>query len=231
MSNSAVEKVRLMLRTDGVGGTLSRFATRAASYVAFSESHLWYVLDPSAERPRPPLSPELRLVRAKESDRQLLEQLPMLTLSTAAARIVAGNDLWLVLEGDGLLFGAWIFRGQTPAIAASGGHMILPDDTVCLEDSEAAPAARGRGIAPATWAAIADELAVEGKRWIITKITVENTSSRRAVEKVGFQAVALMRFKRRGPRSRTWLEPLDSPLASSFVERLGPGLFDGRASG
>jgi GNAT superfamily N-acetyltransferase len=227
-----VDKVRLMLRTDGVGvrGTLGRVAKRAVSYVALSEEHVWFVLDAGAERPEPRLAPELTLTRPGSSDLLLLEQLTTVVPRKARARIDAGNDLWLVLEGDRLLLNMWIFRGQTPAIAAPGGQLPLPSDTVCLEDVEAIPAARGKGIAPAAYAAIADAVAAEGKRWIVCKIIADNASAQRAVKKAGFEAVALMHFRRIGPRSRTWLEPLDSPLASLFAERVGPGLVDSHTS-
>jgi GNAT superfamily N-acetyltransferase len=230
MSAASLDRVRLMLRSEGIRGTLRGVAKSARGRVAFSEDHLWFALDPAAERPRPRLASELTLMRPGSSDLRLLEQLRTVVSSEAGARIDAGNDLWLVLEGDRLLFSTWVFRGQTPSIAASGGQLRLPSDTVCLEDSEAAPAARGRGIAPAAWAAITDAVAVEGRRWIITKVTVENVSSRRAVEKAGFEAVALMHFRRRGPRSRTWIEPLDDSRASAFVECIGPGLRAGCGS-
>ncbi len=230
MSSAVVEKVRLALRSDGLGGTVRRVARRGGAYLALSESHIWFALDLSAERPRPPLAPELTLVRAEKQDLRLLEQLRTLLPGEARARIDAGNELWLVLDGDHLLFSSWLFRGQTPVMAAPGGQLPLPSDIVCMEDSEAAPAARGRGIGAAALAAVADGPAAEGKHWVITKITPDNKSSQRLAEKVGFEAVALMRFRRRGPRSRTWLEPLDAPGASSFVERVGPGLIDGRAS-
>jgi len=230
MSIAVVDKIRGVLRRDEARDALRRVVKRAWSYVALSEDHVWFTLDSGAERPRPRLAPELTLTRPGSSDLRLLEQLRTVVPREAGARIDAGNDLWLVLEGDRLLFSAWIFRGQTPAIAASGGQLWLPSDTVCLEDSEAAPAARGRGIAPAAWAAIADAVAAEGKRWIITKVTVENTSSRRAVEKAGFEEVALMHFRRRGPRSRTWLDPIDAPHTSFFMEQVGPGLVAGHSS-
>ena len=222
------DKIRLVIRRDGVRGGLRTAVMRARSYIALSEDHVWYALDLAGERPKPRLAPELTLQCLQDPDMQLLGQLPSVVPLEAGARIDAGNDLWLVLEDDRLLFSCWVFRGQTPVIAASGGQLSLSADTVCLEDSVAAPAARGRGIAPATWAAIADTLAGEGKRWIITKIGVDNRSSRRAVEKVGFEPVALMHFRRMGPRSRTSIEPLDGPHASFFVERIGGGLRGGR---
>jgi GNAT superfamily N-acetyltransferase len=226
MTFPVVDRVRLVVRRDGTRGAMRTVVKRTWSYVALSEDHFWFVLDPGAERPKPRLAPELTIECPGKADLRLLKQLTRVDPREAGARIDAGNDLWLVLEGDRLLFSAWIFRGQTPAIAAPGGQLPLPSDTVCLEDSEAAPAARGRGIAPAAWAAMADALAAEGKRWIVTKITVDNTSSQRAVEKAGFEAVALMHFRRTGLHSRTWLEPLDDRRSSLFVERLGPGLGD-----
>lgn len=197
----------------------------------FSEDHIWFVLDPNAERPRPQLAPELTLRRPGKSDLQALEQLTAIDVREAGARIDAGNDLWVVVEDDHVLFNCWIFRGQTPTVAAPGGQLPLPSDIVCLEDSEATPAARGRGIAPAAWAAIADAMQAEQRRLIVTKVTVENTSSRRAVEKAGFEEVAVMRFRRRGPRSRTSLEQFDGPRSSLFVERVGPGFRDGHRDG
>lgn len=219
-----------MLRRDGARGALRRVAKRAGSYIVLSEDHVWFVLDAGAERPKPRLAPELTLMRPGSSDLPLLKQLTTVHPREARARIDAGNDLWLVLEGDRLLLNMWIFRGQTPAIAAPCGQLPLPSDTVCLEDVEAIPAARGKGIAPAAYAAIADAVSAEGKRWIVSKTTVDNASAQRATEKAGFEAVALMHFRRIGPRSRTWLEPFDGPRASFFAERVGPGLVVGHTS-
>jgi GNAT superfamily N-acetyltransferase len=227
MSITVLDRARLMLRRDGALGVVRRVAKRAWSYAVLFEDHVWFVLDTDAERPRPSLAPGLTLTRPASPDHSLLKQSASVAPREAAARIAAGNDLWLVLEGDCLLFSCWIFRDRTPVIAASDGQLRLPSDTVCQEDSETVPAARGAGIAPAAWAAIADAVAAEGKRWIITKVTVENTPSRRAVEKAGFEAVALMHFRRRGRRSRTWLEQIEGPRASYFAERVGPGLTAG----
>ena len=110
------------------------------------------------------LASELTLRRALEPDLPLLDQLPTTSPVEARVRIDAGHDLWIVLEGDRPLFSCWIFRGRTPTIAAPGGQLPLPADTVCLEDSVTVAAARGRGIAPAAWAAIADALAAGGAR-------------------------------------------------------------------
>jgi L-amino acid N-acyltransferase YncA len=223
-----VKRTRQAIRRHGVRGALRRVGERAGSHVKLSESHLWYELDPAGTRPKPRLASELTLRRALEPDLQLLDQLLTIPAVEARARVDAGNDLWLVLAGDRPLFSCWIFRGQTPTIAVPGGQLALPADTVCLEDSVTVAAARGRGVAPAAWAAIADALAAEGKRQVITKVSVDNGPSRRAVEKAGFEAVALMHFRRMGPRSRTWVEVLDDARGSFFAERLGAAPPGGR---
>jgi GNAT superfamily N-acetyltransferase len=97
---------------------------------------------------------------------------------------------------------------------------------VCLEDSVTAPLARGRGVAPAAWSAIADELAGEGVRRMITKVRVDNLPSRKAVEKVGFEGVALMHFKRIGPLRRTSVRRLEERRGRYFAEALDPGSLD-----
>ncbi len=181
---------------------------------------MWYGLDPAGERPKPPLAPGLTLRRGNASDLPLLGGLDTVAPDEGLDRIRGGNDLWLVLEGDRLLFSCWIFRGQTPVIAAPGGLLPLPAGTVCQEDSVTATAARGRGIAPAAWAAIADALAEEGERRVIRKVEAANCASRRAGAKVGFKPVALMRFRRLGPMSRTTVEVLDGELGSFLAEHL-----------
>ncbi len=219
-----VERVKLMLRRDGALGALRRILRRLLGYVVFSEDHLWFALDTSAGRPKPSLPSGLTLTRAASSDAPLLAQLTTVVPRKAITRIEAGNELWLVLEGDRMLLNLWIFRGHTPAIAAPQGELALPADTVCMEDVEAIPAARGRGIAPGAYAVIADTMLAEGRRWIVCKTGPDNAAARRAMEKAGFQAVALMRFKRIGRRGQTSLEPFDSPYARAFAERVRPGL-------
>jgi RimJ/RimL family protein N-acetyltransferase len=226
MSTHVLDRARLMLRRDGVRGSLRRAAKRAAGYVALREHHVWLMVDLQADRPKPRLAPELTLMRPGSSDLQLLGQLTTVMSREAATRIAAGNDLWIVLGDDRVLFSLWVFRDRTPAIAAPGGLLTLPGDTVCIEDIEVVPAARGRGLAPAAYAAILDAVSAEGARWVLIKVAADNAPSLRAAEKAGFQPVARMHFGRVGTRSRTSLEPSDGPLASLFAERVGPGLID-----
>jgi RimJ/RimL family protein N-acetyltransferase len=207
----------------GVGGAIKTVSAKLWQRVSFAETHVWYELAlTQGPPPLRPLDAGLTLRTAGDPDADLLVALPTVVPAEARRRMAAGNDLWIVLEGQQLLFSCWIFRDRTPTVAAAGGELELPADTICLEDSIAAPAARGRGIAPAAWTAIARAASQEGRRRIVTKVTIENTPSRRAVEKAGFEEIRMMSFKRLGFRSRTRIEPLDA-RAGFLVDGLDGG--------
>ncbi|MEQ9336654.1 MAG: GNAT family N-acetyltransferase, partial [Miltoncostaeaceae bacterium] len=167
----------------------------------------WYRLalaDP--ERPRRPLPDGLSLRRASAEDLALLEQLPddaaitTFTPGLAADRRGAGHELWLVTDGQRVAFACWIFRGTAEVAGAPGGGAPMPPGTVMLEDSITSPDFRGRGVAPAAWAAIADALAAEGPARMYTTVENVNIPSCTAVEKAGFRTVATMTVAGRPPR-------------------------------
>lgn len=205
----------------GVLGAARRAWEKLARQSVLSESHVWYHLGLAATRPSRPLAPELRLWRGTESDVPLLDMIETVWPAEARARLADGNDWWLVQEQGPPLFSCWIFRERTPVLGAPHGQLELPAGHVCLEDSFTSAAARGRGIAPAAWGAIADSLAAEGEHHMITKVAVTNAASRRAVEKAGFEAVALMHFTRRGPRRRISVELLDPSRGGVIADALG----------
>ena len=107
-----------------------------------------------------------------------------------------------------------------PVLAAPGGWLDLPAVTVVLEDSATTPRARGRGIAPGAWTAIADSLRDEGLAHMITKVGVENEASRKAVAKSGFREIGVMRMVKRGPRKQTTVSGATPGLGTELAARL-----------
>ena len=107
----------------------------------------------------------------------------------ARRRLDTDGTLWLVFEGDEPVFSCWTFRGRTPLISAPGGWVTLPADTAALEESMTVSEHRGRGIAPAAWAAVADriERGADGVRRIVCPIEQSNERSKRAHERAGFE--------------------------------------------
>jgi GNAT superfamily N-acetyltransferase len=187
--------------------------------VHLSEHHVWYELDLTAERPRPPLESGLTLRQGHETEAGWLGAIAV-GEATTRERLRAGDDWWVVLDNGELLFNCWIFHGQTPVMAAPGGQLALPPGCVCLEESATAEAARGRGIGPAAWALIADQVLADGNELMITKVAVDNNPSRRAVTKAGFDEVAVMHFVRWGPSRRTSIDVLDSARGEFFYRSL-----------
>ncbi len=212
------------LRRHGPAGIARIAAERTRAHVRLDEEHVWYGLElPSATgRPFGDASDGLSLVEPRIAEELApFDGLPTLDSAKAWARVQEGGRPWLVLDGALPAFGCWTFATRAPMTAARGGWLELRDEDVALEDSVAAPIARGRGIAPRTWDHIAWALAADGAARMLTKVETTNTSSRRAVTKAGFREIGIMRLRRRGPLTRVDVEVLDAnPMGAELARRL-----------
>jgi RimJ/RimL family protein N-acetyltransferase len=219
---SALTRLRSAVREDGVIGVARRVAERGTHSLVLSEEHIWYSLDLAGERPRRDLPEGFELHLATEAEADDAAHLPNQPgVEEVRARIAGTADYYIVREHGTPAFACTIFRERTPTIAARGGWLELPADTVCLEDSGTSPDFRGRGVAPGAWTAIADALAERGFKTMLTKVTVENEPSRKAVTKSGFREAADMRMRRVGPFRRVALSPLGAPGAEFIISALG----------
>jgi hypothetical protein len=197
-ASDVTRKVQRAVRRNGVSGTAKLVLNRAKPQKRTAIDYVWYMLDVErADRPHPPLEEGLELRPGGLEDVPLLMGMdtslavsPM-TEPLVRLRLEDGSTPWVVLDGEELVFTCWILAGFIPV---AGARLHLPDNVVGLEDSIAAKSARGRGIAPATWAMLGDRQAAAGKRWILTKIDVDNRASRVAIERAGFEEAALMRI-------------------------------------
>jgi L-amino acid N-acyltransferase YncA len=207
------------VRSDGVGAAARHSVDLARAHLYLVEEHVWYQLDVAAERPRRELPEEVRLIRAGHDQLSGAVQMGQRP-EEVRARQAAGNDLWLAEDDGGPLFRCWIYRRRAPVLAAPGGWLEIPSDTVVLEDSATTPRARGRGIAPGAWTAIADSLRDEGVVQMITKVGVENEASRKAVAKAGFREIGVMRMVKTGPRKRTSVDQPAPGLGAELAARL-----------
>ena len=215
------QRAATTLRRLGPKGLVRRAGQLARESLYLREAHVWYCLDLPSDHPRRDLPDDVELRRASADELDRVEEVGR-DAPSAHERAAGGNDLWFALrDDDHMLFACWIFREQAPVLAAPGGRLDLPGDMVCLEDSVTSAAARGRGIAPASWGAIADSLAGEGVRRMITKVGVENTPSRKAVSKAGFDEVGLMKMTRVAGRIRATLEPTGT-TGEELRDRISP---------
>lgn len=119
-------------------------------------------------------------------------------------------------------------RGM-PSLAAAAGEFPLPADTRCLEDGVTAADSRGTGIGPQCITFIIDALKAEGVRWVVVKAAVDNISSRRPIEKGGFEEMARLRHERWGRRSHSSLRPTDESAPHCLAMALAPELRRGTA--
>jgi GNAT superfamily N-acetyltransferase len=220
MTMSRISNALVKTRREGIRAALGRAWKLGRRPVYNREEHVWYQLDVKAERPRREFVEGVRLVRSAADEARRVEDLGQVE-AEARERLAAGNDLWLALDGeDRTLFACWTFRAETPVVAAPQGLLPLPAGTACLEDSVTSPLARGKGIAPASWTAIADILATEGFESMITKVTTDNAPSRKAVQKAGFREIAVMRMTSIGPRQRVALAA-SGGVADALAQSLG----------
>jgi ribosomal protein S18 acetylase RimI-like enzyme len=194
------------IRRHGVAGSLQRIASMirrdVGRRVALHEQHVWYALELAASHPPIQWQGDIAFSRIAAHDLAYLSQLETVGNLEARQRLAQGAELWLAREGPHAVFACWIFRNRTPVLAARGGWLELPDGVVCLEDSVTSPAYRGRGIAPAAWSRVANELQHEGSKTIITKVASDNVPSRRAVERAGFRPLATMTLDQRWLNTR-----------------------------
>ncbi len=207
------------LRQDGPRDTARAVALRVRKCAYLREEHLWYQCDLDDSRPRRELPEEVRLMRADVSQMDALAQVGQ-DPEDVIRCLDGGNDVWLAVDDDGPLFSCFTFRHETPVAAASHGKLPLPPGTACLEDSVTSPAARGRGIAPAAWTLIGDELAEAGFTTLLAKIETHNAPSLRVAEKAGFSPVAVMEHERTGVRRKTAVRVLEGSLGHELAARL-----------
>jgi len=219
---SAPVRAVCALRRHGPGG-IARLATdRVRSQLRLDEEHVWCELELSSATRTPfgAADDGLRLTEPSTAEELApFDGLPTITSAAAWARVGEGGRPWLVLDGSLPAFACWTFTARAPMIAARGGWLALPEGAVVLEDSVAAPIARGRGIAPRTWSHIAGVLATDGVARMLTKVETANAPSRRAVTKAGFTEVAVMRLRRRGPFTRVAVKVIGANATGAELAR------------
>lgn len=207
-----IKATRRAVLRHGVRGCLTLAARHAKQNVLTTlyrhERHVWYVAAPG-EVHVAPLADGLKLRRSRREHLDLLTQSNLYGWSAAESYLGEGGDLWMVRDSQRPVFCCWVFRKRMPTVAAPGGWKDLPAKTVCFEGVVTDAEYRGRGIAPAAWALIAQSLNDEGIRMIAIKVEETNRSMRRAVQKAGFHEMAITDFRQVAGHSRIQVVPVN----------------------
>lgn len=120
------------------------------------------------------------------------DELPVeLRMSPHAAvyeqRLASGHVALVLMHADAMMHVSWIARGAL-RVDELGCTLRLPAGTVCIYDVVTADAWRGRGVYPAVLGWLrrhAHEAFDAGRIWIYCE--EENASSRRGIEKAGYE--------------------------------------------
>jgi len=216
--SSVLDRLRRTIKQRGVVGTLRLLPARLLAHVVHKEHHVWYELDPAAISPRE-LRPGYQLERGGPENLPLPDQ-DEREHERYSREMARGNELWLVCNDGDVAFYCFLYRHESPTVAASGGRLRLPEQTVCLESSTTLAEHRGKGIAPAAWTLLAARLRDQGVTSLITKVETSNTPSRRACEKAGFREIARMTYTVTGLRSRVHIDGEPAGMAGELAQRL-----------
>jgi hypothetical protein len=220
MKTPAASLVRAVRRR-GVRSLVRQSLAELRNVVAPNSTHVWYLLDLRAERPRlvVPAGYVVEELASGSAEVDLLEALGPNAAAEARTRFAAGGRLFVARTGDELAFACWVFTA-IPTVAARGGWYRMRDDARGLEHSITVDAHRGRGLAPAAWSELCDALAAEGVTGLLTKVGFSNDASRRAVEKSGFVEIAHVTVTRRKGRIRVDVSRANGPDGARLEREL-----------
>lgn len=195
-------RARAAFRRRGLAGVLKIAWRRGRRRIYLREEHIWYQMSTAAARLLE-LPAGIELTRATSTHELEIASQTGKDVEIARRHLAEGHELWLAHAEDVAAFTCWVFHGRTPALAAPGGWLELPQRTVCVEDVITSPEYRGRGIAPGAFSAIACSLGPTGVQTLIAKIETPNAPSQRAFEKAGFSPTARSEFELIGPFRRS----------------------------
>lgn len=200
-----VARVGRAVHRRGLAGTLRLAAANLGRLAYLREAHVWYRLSIDSDLESIDLPPGIEVIRGSEAD--LLSFEDPLTSSHRLARrwIRDGAELWIAQDSGRSRFACWIFHGKMPGLSVRGGWLDLPAGTAGLENAMPLATLQQRTIAPAVWCAIARAMPGRHIETVVTKIEETNLPCRRAIEKVGFRAIASMQLSRIGGHARVAL--------------------------
>jgi RimJ/RimL family protein N-acetyltransferase len=213
-------RIASAIRRDGAMATASKASKRVGRHLFMREAHMWYALDLNGDRPRREFPDGFALRRGTVEDTPALADVTNQPSPEQAREYLDFSELYIVEGGGGISFACWIHPTKAPVLTAPGGWLALPEDVACLEDSGTNPEFRGKGVAPAAWTAIADQLRDRGLKTLITKVALDNEPSRKAVMKAGFVDAAEMHTSRTGPVTRVEIRPQGQPVEQFLKEAL-----------
>jgi ribosomal protein S18 acetylase RimI-like enzyme len=161
--------------------------------IASSDELFFLVRDAGGESPAAP-GLEMRLAGPSDAPRYARD-IGTDSARTFVRRLAVASGCYIVLEGDHIVHATWIGRGPVWTRELDRCVEPPPADAYVYE-SFTIESARGRGLYPMALRAICAHLGSDAARvWV--GVESSNLASLRAVTKAGFEAAAVVAYRRR----------------------------------
>ncbi len=183
------------LRNRGVGDAADRLTTVVSRWIASRGRLIVYGIDPATVVVRDVEGVTFRAAAGGDAPRYARD-VGTDSVTTFARRLDATNRCFIVDMDDRIVHSSW-FTASTSWVGEIAAYFIVPPRHGYVYESFTHPRARGRGLYPFALARICQLVADEGCPRVWVAIEDENLSSRRAVEKAGFEAIYTIVFERR----------------------------------
>ena len=183
------------LRVRGVGDATARLTTVVSRWIGSRGHLIVYGIDPATAVVRDAPGVTFRAATANDAPRYARD-VATDSVRTFARRLHATNRCFIVQTDERIVHASW-FTTSTSWVGEIAAYFILPPRHGYVYESFTHPSARGRGLYPFALARICRLVAEEGCHRVWVAIEEDNLSSRRAVEKAGFEATYTVVFERR----------------------------------
>jgi len=141
----------------------------------------------------------------------------------AADRIARGETLFSITVDQTLAHYGWLVSAtRSIAIPEVEQSYELPERSAYLYDFFTHPAFRNRGMYQASMQRILAHLQVQQCAAAYIGVAPSNVASCRAIEKLGFQPVATLGYRRIANQVRRWVQVTDHAMAPEAVQYSSP---------
>lgn len=183
------------VRVRGVGDAAERLATVVGRWFYSKGKLIVYSIDPATAVAAALSGASFRTADGGDAARYA-RAVGTDSATTFVRRLGPTGRCFIVDMDDRIVHASW-FTTSTSWVGEMGAYLVFPPRHGYVYESFTHPRARGRGLYPFALAHICRSVAAEGCPRVWIAIEDHNASSRRAVEKAGFEAVYSIVFERR----------------------------------
>ena len=137
--------------------------------------------------------------------------------ATFAFRLTHHTDCFIVESGDKIVHSSWVAR-ERAFVGEIGKYFLPPPRSAYIYECYTRPEMRGQGIYPYALAGIASELRSGGIEELWIGVDASNGSSRRSIQKAGFEIRFEIAYSRRFGRLTVDLSGVTMPKGGKISD-------------